>query len=543
MAFDNNTIDSIENLYGRKDLVETFLTLAKENTNAALIGCRRFGKTCMFKTLEKIMRKENSPCYPIYLDFMEFSHVSDTEANFRYLISVLVSNLCKDEVFTDKETFCENIEIYPHTRWQLVYQQLEHLDSVIIGAVMEELITTMAGLLEKPIILLIDEYEYLMKYSLRQSADFSPIRTLSTQTLPNGQKVLLLWVAGADSWENTCQNTGSPALNTIATTKYLKPLDKQDFLEMWRNETNYCEDETTKELLGKFAEEAFNKSGGVAYYGKAIGKFIIVNKEMPTYDEFSSYIVNIDKRFNPEQRKILKQLSSIPRNQPDTPNLKDLLKRGIVDFDSKKKVHFIKMGYLIDYMKTQDFHDVVKFPITYEKANEVCKYIEMINHTYEINGKEVIFIQTNDLVSLSNDLQTLCVHADELEKFALSVYKMYLERSVGERYNEETGRKEQIFGYRLPWKFSKTKDPENPSKGMFARAVDRLRQSQIHLWNNSSPTGNQVSEAEMLEYFTGSTKIPATPQEYLQFQIAVLDKFIGELKAMKEYVDNCFNKK
>jgi hypothetical protein len=47
----------------------------------------------------------------------------------------------------------------------------------------------------------------------------------------------------------------------------------------------------------------------------------------------------------------------------------------------------------------------------------------------------------------------------------------------------------------------------------------------------------------MLEYFTGSTKIPATPQEYLQFQIAVLDKFIGELKAMKQYVDNYFNKK
>ena len=68
--FSKHTIDSLDQLFGRKDLVDKLLAYAKRKENVALIGTRRFGKTCLFKSLQKhFLIDEEAPVFPVFLDF------------------------------------------------------------------------------------------------------------------------------------------------------------------------------------------------------------------------------------------------------------------------------------------------------------------------------------------------------------------------------------------------------------------------------------------------------------------------------------------
>ena len=61
VPFSKHTITSVDELFGRDDLVEKLIAYAKRKENVALIGTRRFGKTCIFRSLINFL-------FPIFLD-------------------------------------------------------------------------------------------------------------------------------------------------------------------------------------------------------------------------------------------------------------------------------------------------------------------------------------------------------------------------------------------------------------------------------------------------------------------------------------------
>ena len=69
VPFSKHTITSVDELFGRDDLVEKLIAYAKRKENVALIGTRRFGKTCIFRSLINFFHGlEDSPVFPIFLD-------------------------------------------------------------------------------------------------------------------------------------------------------------------------------------------------------------------------------------------------------------------------------------------------------------------------------------------------------------------------------------------------------------------------------------------------------------------------------------------
>ena len=62
-------ITSTKDLFGKNREIETLISCAKRKGNAGIIGARRFGKTCLMKSLETYLVNNSSiGAYPLYFD-------------------------------------------------------------------------------------------------------------------------------------------------------------------------------------------------------------------------------------------------------------------------------------------------------------------------------------------------------------------------------------------------------------------------------------------------------------------------------------------
>ena len=84
---------------------------------------------------------------------------------------------------------------------------------------------------------MIDEYEYLFKFALDSTSGFMKLRTMSSDTLPNGSRPFCFWLTGATPWAQLITEVpGSGEANTISGYEYVTPLSKDAFMSMWENE-------------------------------------------------------------------------------------------------------------------------------------------------------------------------------------------------------------------------------------------------------------------------------------------------------------------
>ena len=236
VPFSTDVITSANELYGRNDLLESLRMSAMMHINVQLIGTRRFGKTCLFRTMCNELSRDDSPCYPVYLDFKCVSGaVSGTSDVYRYIVSVVFARLFQSGIIdSDEMTFNETIKIKPNKSWSNIYGQLSLLGSSDSLGLFQEMIPWFADLLGKPVMLMIDEYEFLVKYSLSCPDDFFAIRNLATETLPEtGQRILIFWVAGAETWKHIGEVTGSGWGNTMHSPTYVDPIEIEDFLKIF----------------------------------------------------------------------------------------------------------------------------------------------------------------------------------------------------------------------------------------------------------------------------------------------------------------------
>lgn len=537
IPFNTDVITSADQLYGRQELLDSLRMAAAMNINIQLIGTRRFGKTCLFRTMYRELSSDDSTCYPVYLDFKSVSGaISGTSAVYKYIISVVISSMCQSGILdSDELTFAGTVVIKPNKAWNNVYGQLNALQSSDSLGLFQEAIPWLADLLGKPILMLIDEYEYMIKFSFSSPDDFFAIRNLSTETLPcSDQRILVFWVAGAETWKHLGEVTGSGWGNTMNSPTYVEPLEKEEFLRMWTDEVAKVNSEESRNFLIGKAEFAWEKSGGVPLYGKLIGREYLLKKNADVDFKLLQNLFDeiLEGNIGQEEKTILKSLSTLARRMTDSKALTDLMNKGLVVYDEETKRHRIGIGFLADYMKKLDVVAVTRMPQTYRIVDEICKLIEHINNHCP---HDMIFKPVNEEVSLAIDMKKVTTDTESMLTFASAAYKTYLERSA-QKVRLDNGEEKNIFGRKLPIGFRKTVDSANPENGQFARALDRLRQTYIHLYNTARPVNNQMDVDEMLEYFIGKKIQPFKPNEFKELQLGVLNKFKQELEKMLDYV-------
>ena len=96
------------------------------------------------------------------------------------------------------------------------------------------------------------------------------------------------WIAGTTSWGKICTGVGSGELNCGLQNVYVLPLDKDDFSLLWSHECSLIENTKVRERIELITDEVYNKTGGVPFYAKSIGSYLIKQKEI---DSVPSYMV------------------------------------------------------------------------------------------------------------------------------------------------------------------------------------------------------------------------------------------------------------
>ncbi len=509
-AFLQVEITDASKLFGRKELIEKLLMLSNRHDNVAIIGTRRFGKTCLLKCIETALQQDDkSTSYPIYFDFKQVgSIIKGTDNVYKYMISILVEKLFIDKHFAQEETI-KNVKIVPSDDWTDIYEQLSNISSVKTQGLFTEIVVFFADFLDKTILFLIDEYEYLFKYSFDTPVGFMNMRTLSSRK----EKPFAFWIAGAVNWDYLCTVTGSGELNVINQTTTLIPIDKDAFSKMWEQEISKIADIELKQLLQTNLEFAHAKSGGVPFYGKHIGSFIIREKQIPDYSILKSFFHEIESSQHLEEKKILNDIAKLPQNIKTSRYLTELIDKGLVKQNGKK--FEISIGFYRDFLLAS-LNDTDRLKLNLSESHtikdNITRLIESINNTYKNKKKLYIFDLVNDSASLEKDLATPCSTKEQFADFASALYKIYFERT---KDNDKKG----------------CKLPSTCRFSNFWKIIDTMRHTLGggHITDKFTPQKGQMSKSEMLESLTGSKNEPHTAEDFSNLQIITLKRFEAEL--------------
>lgn len=518
--FSKHTIEHVNELFGRKNLVETLWAYAKRRENVALIGTRRFGKTCLFKSLcRDFLTAENSPVFPVFLDFKEVAYVIvGTAEVYRFILARLIEELCKGGFYTKKGDF-PKFDFMPADNWEDNYEGLLPHKIVKLNSIMCEMIRYLSGIMEKTVLFMIDEYEHLFQEAFSNPEGFMPLRSLSSENEKDQTKPFAFWIAGAVGWKELCSKIGSGELNVINTSINVMPLDENDFYEMWEYEVSLCQDKSKKEMLLSKKEYAFQKTGGIPYYAKILGTRLIVEGADPDYNILTDYFDQIYNTLNEEERKLVKEIAVLPKNCKDSKVLRALINKGLVHKSNNK--HIIKIGYFADYIKTIDNDmTIVKIAKAEELTEAIFDLFSTINEQRKRRKGEIIFDKVDVDFDLARSLKKLCQSEKDFKIFIGAAYLTFFEKtkSYGKAGNNL---------------------PTTIHYSTFANALDCFRHVYIgHIEEKMEYEPGQMTKSTALKFFIGVDHVPYHPDEYADLQIAVLTKYKEELVRLLKFVRN-----
>lgn len=429
-------ITEIDQLYGRNREIETLISCAKRKGNAGIIGARRFGKTCLMKSLESYLSSnENSEVYPLYFDVKTQCGVKkNTTAVFRSMACLLASRMCLDALLPEGtlnisrrcslEVSCDELDMKVQMEgWNPEYQK--------------QVLFTLAKLLSdnnKYLLLLLDEIDYLLLEAFENPSDFSRIRGAATDKDTN----LKFWVAGTSSWSAICTSVGSPELNCGLENVTLTSLIYDDFAEMWNNECNLIANIEVRRSFLAMSKEIYEKTGGIPYYSKFIASHILNsgNRTLPQYDIIRDYLCEIvNNRFvSNQERSSLYMLAKHSKMYVDTipDGVMSLKAKGLVGISSDS-LYYLPIGYLSDYLNACD-QDKEIFGENNIEQKEIDILVDQIiqlrinvNKTSGNYGK--IFPPSDEDPGEFDVLRIICNSKSALDSFANSVCKLYYEGS------------------------------------------------------------------------------------------------------------------
>jgi hypothetical protein len=516
--FSKHTIEHVNELFGRKSLVETLWAYAKRRENVALIGTRRFGKTCLFKSLCKdFLSAKDSPVFPVFLDFKEVAYVIDGTAEvYRFILARLIVELCKADIYTKKDDF-PKLDIIPVDNWEDNYESLLPLKIVRLNSTMCEMIRYFSGIMEKTVLFMIDEYEHLFQEAFSNPEGFMPLRSLSSENEKDQTKPFAFWIAGAVGWKELCSQIGSGELNVINTSINVMPLAENDFYEMWEYEVSLCQDKNQKEMLLSKKEYAFKNTGGIPYYAKILGTRLIVEGTEPDFTILTDYFDQIYNTLNEEERKLAKEIAVLPKNCKDSKNLRVLMEKGLVHKNNNK--HEIKIGYFADYLKTiNNDMAVVRTAKAEELTEDIFSLFSTINEQRKRRKGEIIFDKVDVDFGLVRNLKKICPSEEDFKIFIGAAYLTFFEKT----------KSDSKAGNKLP---------SITHYSTFGNALDCFRHVYVgHLEEKMEFDVGQMTKSTALKFFIGVDSVPYHPDEYADLQIAVLTKYKEELVKLLELV-------
>lgn len=513
-------ITNKSSLYGRDALLRKLIILAKRCENASIIGARRFGKTCLLKSIISEIKESNDiKVYPIYLDF-KTEDIKGTDAAYRYMISSLVVSLRNDNIFTSEEDF-GLIKICPSDDWTDIDEQLSSLSSVRLQTCLKKIVTFFAAFIEKTILFVIDEYEYLFKYVLDSPASFMKLRDLSTSVIDNDLRPFIFWISGALNWDHLCSVIGSGECNPISATEYVTPISKDDFIKMWNDECELIEDETIrKDVLGSL-EFAWEKSGGVPFYGKLLGAYIVRNNSLPDYTICKPFFNEmINKTLSVPEINILKTLAKGLSTPSTSLGFSSLCDKGIIINEKNKTI--LTSEFLKEYILADLADSSLSKPKKAEHETivyEISQIIENINKTQENKRRSYIFKPTVDSMSTYKDLTGPCFSTELFAEFSCAIYRIYFE------WTKDTKPRELL--------------PNNNFRyNDFAQYVDIARHSlgKTHQMDTFELTEGKKSKPDMLMAMLGNVNEPKDPDDFYKLQLAFLRLFKSTLQEIQNYV-------
>lgn len=495
-------------LYGREQLLDNLLVAARLKQNINIIGARRFGKTCVLKTSCTLLKRlDNITVYPVYID-VKSSDIKGTAEVYRYMLGVLVESLYIDGIFTESEVF-GSVEIIPCDDWTEIAERLEDLSAPRIQSVFQRLVYWLSELMDKTILFMIDEYEYLFKYALDRTSGFMKLRTMSSDVLPNGLRPFRFWLTGSTPWDQLISEVpGSGEANTINAVEFVTPISQDAFTNMWKSECEMVEDIELKSLLLSHIGFAYEKSGGVPFYGKnVIGSYILKNKVLPDYTVCQGYFQELsNKALNSGEYKILKELAITPKKLTLSNSCNNLKNKGIISIKSKD-IYYIPIGFLKDFLLGEMSDQKGKgqtLPETHTLMKAITDQIELINKQRENYHKKAVFEPVSDISSLEYDLRTPCYTKEQLSDFTSALYRYFYER-----LRESKGE----FGGFLYGKFGKCVDIARHSLG---------GAHEIDFFDRRS---GQYTRADLFIEIMGNADELSSSHEYFRFQIEMLKRF------------------
>lgn len=519
-------INNADKLFGRNELLNQLVSLANNKNSVSITGLRRFGKTSILKCIESTLRKSSeTSVYPLFIDFKEVgSIVKGTDNVYRYMISILVVRLFEDSHFIQEEVF-KNTVIKATKDWEDVYEKLSEISAVRVQGIFEELVTFFSEYLEKTILFLIDEYEWLFRFSFDQPVGFMKLRNFSSKILDNGTRPFNFWIAGAIPWDYLCTITGSGELNVIdAPPIFLRQIDFDSFNKMWNEEVKKITE--CSECLKNSSDFAYIASGGVPYYGKLIGMYIFTNNTRPNYTLLKSYFQELVDSLQNEEKAILIEIARLPRNYKNSKYIFSLIDKGLIFKNGNN--YEISIGFLKDFINSEITNTkkeiIEEIPESQVLTENITTLITNINRTHMNKKSSYIFEPVVDEAALIKDLRTPCYYLEAFSNFASSLYKIVFERTKENRSGTD------VTKAKLP--------PVFKNNNQFIDIVDIMRHSLGggHLMDTFNQRPGQLSKTKMLEILVGSKNEPNSAEEFYKLQIATLKMFENELNKLNSIV-------
>lgn len=500
-------------LFGRKDELDTLFNYIDCNNSGAIIATRRFGKTSILRVLCQEL-KNHPHVFPVFIDCSVFAgDVLTRNDVYRYIVAEIIAELFRQKVFIYPEDI-DGYHVEPFESASRVKRNLLEIEDCV--DLFNGIVNEFNERMKKIFFMLFDEYEFLVSHSLAATATFMPIRNLYQN------KMINYIIAGAKDFDDYETEVGSSQLNLTGFKMNLPPISKKDFNLMWDYEVNKIENKEIRHFLRNYKDFAYEKSGGVPFYGKLIGQKLHIEHTAPSYKFFERFFKEILNGYVKKyQKSLLRQYAIGEQNIEYDANLEEM---GLISKNEENRYN-ISVGFLSDYIKSLNDKEYDFVPESYILGSSINKKIGYINQYMEV------FCPTGMETNLLERMQKPVYDQERMMSFALAVYQTYLERSKG---RNENSRKE-IYGFKIPDKFSKQNNRR------FIYALDALRQEYGHLEYQPLYDSNQMSAQEMFEFFSNSPKVPVAKDEYYTLQVQVLRMLDNELTEMLEYVrlNNC----
>lgn len=529
-AFSTNVVTKPEELFGRHDFINKIIDGIHGMNNCAIIGTRRFGKTCVLQQIKSRLETDES-IFPILVDSRDVGNSNcDTSDVYRCLVALITEELYNAGIFTQKETFDLTKEIIPWDEWGAIYQQVLKYNDKDVESLFKSVIKTFSKRLNKTILLIIDEYEYLLTRSMKPEG-FNVIRTLTQKPLSNSTLMPIKYlICGAKNWEIFQKEIDSGVLNQTGITEYLPPISKQAFKEMWEYEIEKKDVGPDKKgILIQKMDWAYEMSGGVPFYGKIIGNYICRMNSFPDYSVLSPFFWELVKnQLNPIQLSTLLDLTKNAQPIKRTDNIIELENEGIISID-KNGDYSIRIKFLADFMGA-NYAEIQNLLVSNNKSideytrlvDDIFVNIKKINFTRRSKNLNYVFHPT-DSDDTQTRMKTICLSDTSFESFLKHVYITYAERTSN--YSE---------GVRVEGTYGKSLG-EFKTRNNFFYAIGALRHMNTH--SDYKERKNQMSISEALNFFSAKTT-PVTSEGYADLQLKILRKMDQVLNELLEFVQN-----